>query len=221
MKQCVKGESVVRRSFHQKHTIRKHRRLHKSLSRRSRRKRSKNRYYSSLKQSRIRRRTEDLCSDFTVFDITDMEWVPSVSTDVAEWHKQEQISYWKSRALSLEYENRMLIQHIRNVYAKQTEDYANYSKNNNLPLGDTDNEDKKQIEYKKMEAKEEKITDDLQNMEKVDVGRREEMEELYGKMAPKIMGMETAVQLNFDRQITEGGAVPHWPHTPLNLKFNN
>ncbi|XP_008192478.1 gem-associated protein 8 [Tribolium castaneum] len=135
-----------------------------------------------------------------VVDIIGMEWTPvsSPATEVAEWHKQEQVAYWKSRALSLEYENQMLIRHLRNVYAKQTEDYANYVK------------EQGQIEDAPVEA------------ETGPVGRkrREEMDKLYGKKASKIMGMETAVQLNYDLHLEDAGKLAHWPHTPLNLRFD-
>ncbi|RZC34739.1 GEMIN8 domain containing protein [Asbolus verrucosus] len=185
--------------------VKKYRRTYKrNLYRRSRRKRSKLRYYTHLKQLRFKRKTDDLCSAITVFDITDMDWAPFVSTtstEVTEWHKQEQIAYWKSRALSLEYENRMLLRHIRNVYAKQTEDYANYVKG------------QQQIE----EAPSAKSASFVEPAGKK---RREEMEKLYGKKASKIMGMETAVQLNYDLHLEDAGKLPHWPHTPLNLRFD-
>ncbi|XP_064214715.1 gem-associated protein 8 [Tribolium castaneum] len=165
---------------------RKHRRAFKRNSnRRSRRKRSLLRYY--------------------MVDITDMEWTPvsSPATEVAEWHKQEQIAYWKSRALSFEYENKMLIRHLRNVYAKQTEDYANYVK------------EQGQIEDKDSETR------PILPTEPVGKKRREEMDKLYGKKASKIMGMETAVQLNYDLHLEDAGKLAHWPHTPLNLRFDN
>ncbi|XP_044255889.1 gem-associated protein 8-like [Tribolium madens] len=136
-----------------------------------------------------------------------MEWTPvsSTATEVAEWHKQEQVAYWKSRALSLEYENKMLIRHLRNVYAKQTEDYANYLK------------DQGQIEDVAVETD----TRHVPLVEPVGKKRREEMDKLYGKKASKIMGMETAVQLNYDLHLEDAGKLAHWPHTPLNLRFDN
>ncbi|EFA02533.1 hypothetical protein TcasGA2_TC008238 [Tribolium castaneum] len=185
---------------------RKHRRAFKRNSnRRSRRKRSLLRYYSELRELRFKRKTDDLCADITVVDITDMEWTPvsSPATEVAEWHKQEQIAYWKSRALSFEFENKMLIRHLRNVYAKQTEDYANYMK------------EQGQIEDKDSETR------PILPTEPVGKKRREEMDKLYGKKASKIMGMETAVQLNYDLHLEDAGKLAHWPHTPLNLRFDN
>ncbi|XP_063903834.1 gem-associated protein 8-like [Zophobas morio] len=144
-----------------------------------------------------------------VVDVTDMEWssfVPASSIEVAEWHKHEQIAYWKSRALSLEYENKMLLQHIRNVYAKQTEDYANYLKDQ----GHEQIEEASPVEEKREETR-----------EPVGKKRREEMEQLYGAKASKIMGMETAVQLNYDLHLEDAGKLSHWPHTPLNLRFDD
>jgi gem associated protein 8 len=47
--------------------------------------------------------------------------------------------------------------------------------------------------------------------------RRQEMSKLYGSdSAPMILGMETAMQLTFDRFV--GKHQPkHWPNIPLNL----
>ncbi|KAJ3658424.1 hypothetical protein Zmor_010162 [Zophobas morio] len=156
-----------------------------------------------------KRNTDDLCLFTPVVDVTDMEWssfVPASSIEVAEWHKHEQIAYWKSRALSLEYENKMLLQHIRNVYAKQTEDYANYLKDQ----GHEQIEEASPVEEKREETR-----------EPVGKKRREEMEQLYGAKASKIMGMETAVQLNYDLHLEDAGKLSHWPHTPLNLRFDD
>lgn len=190
---------------------RRHRRaLKRNVHRRSRRKRSLSRYYSELRQLRFRRKTDDLCEGITVVDITDMEWTPVsfTTTEVTEWHKQEQIAYWKSRALSLEYENKMLIKHLRNVYAKQTEDYVNYTK--------------EQGEIEDVAVEEErKNVPRLVVPEPVGKKRREEMEKLYGKKTSKIMGMETAVQLNYDLHLEDAGKLAHWPHTPLNLRFDD
>jgi hypothetical protein len=193
----------------------KYRRSHKrNLHRRSRRKRSNIRYYTYLKETRFKRRTDDLCSAITVVDITGMDWSPHVASttaEVGEWHKHEQIAYWKSRALSLEHENKMLIEHIRNVYAKQTEDYANYIRSQQ-EINEASHE-KRNIDHTKSE-----ITN--LPIEPAGKKRREAMVKLYGKKASKIMGMETAVQLNYDLHVENAGKLPHWPHTPLNLIFN-
>ncbi|NP_001039032.1 gem-associated protein 8 [Xenopus tropicalis] len=46
--------------------------------------------------------------------------------------------------------------------------------------------------------------------------RRAEMKKLYGEDAPKILGMETAMQLNFDRHCDKKQP-KYWPIIPLKL----
>lgn len=46
--------------------------------------------------------------------------------------------------------------------------------------------------------------------------RLDEMEKIYGNVAPKIMGMETAIELNYERLVEEGSA-GHWPMLPIKL----
>ena len=48
--------------------------------------------------------------------------------------------------------------------------------------------------------------------------RTAEMKLLYGKGAAMIHGMETAMQLNYDRQL-DLKQPKHWPHLPLNITF--
>ena len=48
--------------------------------------------------------------------------------------------------------------------------------------------------------------------------RTAEMKELYGNGAAMIHGMETAMQLNFDRNL-DLKQPKHWPHLPLNILF--
>ena len=49
--------------------------------------------------------------------------------------------------------------------------------------------------------------------------RTQEMKMLYGKGAAMIHGMETAMQLTFDRYV-DLHQPKLWPHLPLNIKFN-
>ena len=49
--------------------------------------------------------------------------------------------------------------------------------------------------------------------------RTAEMKLLYGKDAAMIHGMETAMQLNYDRNCDRKNP-QHWPNIPLNIKFS-
>ncbi|KAJ8929022.1 hypothetical protein NQ314_018333 [Rhamnusium bicolor] len=205
-----------------------YRRPQKNTLRRIRRRRSKVRYYRSLKRIRYNKKTEDLCSAVQVFDISDMEWAPACSSsvlpiEVTEWQKQDQITYWKSRAISLELENRMLHEHLCNVYAKTIEEYSQYKscvQDNNVEeyqkeiVEKTDREDKVNA-IKKNEAKYQNPVSPKQPEGK---NRIEEMKKIYGDMAQKIMGMETALQLNYERHIDQSKP-PYWPSIPLRLTF--
>ncbi|CAH0559986.1 unnamed protein product [Brassicogethes aeneus] len=163
-----------------------------------RRKRSKIRYYNSLKLHRYKRNTDSLCESIAVFDITDMECPPvsqvGLPQDVADWHKKEQIAYWKSRAISLEYENRMLYHHLKHMYVTQIEDYGN----------------KEEFSAVEVEKEAEKVIPKEPEGKK----RELEMKKIYGENYAKIMGMETAMQLNFERH-SENLKAPHWPNVPL------
>lgn len=175
--------------------------------RKDRRKRSITGYYKTLKGRRANRSTEELCEAASEFCITDnMATTSSFNNptkDVAEWWKQDQIAYWKSRALSLELENRMLHKCLRNAYAKQVWDYENYMK--------AQNREENVMYEEKCED-----TEKLPPKEGVREERRKKMDRLYGGMAPKIIGMETAVQLNYELQVDQHKP-PYWPNIPLNL----
>ncbi|XP_060533142.1 gem-associated protein 8-like [Cylas formicarius] len=182
----------------------------KSAKRRQRRKRSKSKYYRVLKKRRTNKTTEDLCSAINLFDVTDMDWSPNhglnhLPLEVSEWQKQDQIAYWKSRAISLEIENRMLHQHLRNVYAKQIEDYAGQSEWVDIKKDESEAGPSKEMKKDKV-------------MPKIPEGkeRAEEMRKIYGDRAQKIMGMETAIQLNYERHV-EGCNTPFWPNLPIKL----
>lgn len=55
--------------------------------------------------------------------------------------------------------------------------------------------------------------------ERPGVLRAQEMQQLYGPGAAMIHGMETAMQLAFDRNTDRSGS-KLWPHLPLNIQFN-
>ncbi|KAF7283168.1 hypothetical protein GWI33_001231 [Rhynchophorus ferrugineus] len=213
-----------------KKTIVKKYKKSKTLKRRNRRKRSKKSYIKSLKRRRYHRSTEELWKGIEDISVTDMDVMPLNELDrlpeeISEWEKQEQIAYWKSRAISLEMENKMLHQHLRNVYAQQVEYYQNSSleyteqENNNK---DTDTHDKNNSKSHTQRLKNKGKPDEITKTEKVlpkepkGKNRLNEMKGIYGDMAPKIMGMETAIDLNFER-LKEEGTYINWPNIPIKL----
>lgn len=191
----------------------------KRKTRRLRRKRSHANYYAYLKERRFQLKTKSFHAvatvDVTRMECTDDNQVAQHLTDVAEWHRIEQVAYWKSRAISLQLENKMLYEHIKNVYAKQINDYEQSKKDQNQHsnvLLDT-------CESNPPICEENCIIDDIEKLppkEQVSEQKQSEMKKLYGEMAPKITGMETAVQLNYNRQITRDKP-HHWPNIPLKL----
>ncbi|KAJ8985383.1 hypothetical protein NQ317_007540 [Molorchus minor] len=183
----------------------------------------------------IKKNTKDLCSAVEVFDISDMDWAPSCSSapippEVTEWQNKDQIAYWKSRAISLELENRMLHEHLRNVYAKTIEGNSKHgteSRENNENNTELDSEvaessegsEEGEIVIKKRKQRsnsEIKVKPQILPREPEGKNRLEEMKNIYGQAAPKIMGMETAVQLNYER-LTNKLNPPYWPGLPLRL----
>lgn len=217
----------LKRTFKKNQSISKYYKPNKNTIRRVRRKRSNIRYYKSLKQLRYNRKTDDLCSAVEVFDITDMEWAPSCSStalpsEVTEWQKQDQIAYWKSRAISLELENKMLHQHIRNVYAKTIEQYLQ-NKHTESNCKDTQNQgEENQCLKKSFREKSGILTKGKRPVspkEPSGKNRLEEMKKIYGDKAQKIMGMETALQLSYEKCLDQSKA-SYWPSIPLRLKFD-
>lgn len=125
----------------------------------------------------------------------------------------------------------MLRQHLRNVYAQDLHVNENNKNCQQLLPNTTDNysnQSKFKLEYKEDTNK--KLAQDFSscsndksnNKNKVFLknpdgkNRLKEMEKLYGNMAPKIMGMETAVELNYEKLVEEGSAA-HWPNLPIKL----
>ncbi|XP_018573005.1 gem-associated protein 8-like [Anoplophora glabripennis] len=217
----------LKKSYKKKLSVTRYQEPRKNTFRRIRRKRSKVRYRKSLKQLRYNRKTDDLCSAVEVFDITDMEWAPSCSssilpTEVTEWQKQEQIAYWKSRAISLELENKMLHQHLRNVYAKTIEQYLENNKCIELHSEKPETrQEENQCSKNTIREKSgiSKTKRPVSPKEPSGKHRLEEMKAIYGDKAQKIMGMETALQLNYEKHFKQLNP-SHWPSIPLRLKFD-
>lgn len=77
---------------------------------------------------------------------------------------------------------------------------------------------KKQREEERNMAEKEKGSDEAALLPRKQVGlqRTREMQLMYGKAAPMILGMETAMQLSFDRNC-DLRQPKFWPHIPLRL----
>lgn len=169
-------------------------RAKRNKTRRCRRKRNRLRYLHQLKQVRIARYEEVQMECGAKFE--------PVITDVAEWQNVHQAAYWKSRAISLEYENRMLHDLLRKMQLKT--------------LGDVE-------EATVEEGYEEEAEDGASVDEETLPPRRqtgeseaERSKELYGNSTARISGMQTAVQLNYDYLIEKFNPT-HWPNLPLKL----
>lgn len=228
MNQNNKSTGKVQRTTFFKKKYYKNRKFYRNKSRRQRRKYSIASYYKNLKNTRVERYIHSLCPNLAFLDIANME-SEQVSvgfnnsiTEVEHWHQKEQVAYWKSKAISLEYENKMLHEHLRNVYAQQVnynqhyynQNNSNYDQNN-LNVESTNEEanvisdNKKAINNGQMDELSQPPTQHLPN-------RKEEMKNLYGSYSSKIMGMETANQLNHERLLRQ--LKPKmWPDLPLNL----
>lgn len=171
-----------------------------------------------------------------VYIKTDMEWSSGLETtsaklpaDIIEWQKQDQVAFWKSKALVLELENRMLRQHLKDVYAKSIEDYINEGEiDEEYPVSPTENVyiekcyEKKVKNYNGSKGNKKKQSYKKGSCEVVSANfpeytnRSDELKKLYGEKSQKIIGMETALQLNYERHLEKTKAF-HWPNLPLNL----
>ncbi|XP_057667990.1 uncharacterized protein LOC130900974 [Diorhabda carinulata] len=179
-----------------------------------RRKQTKIKYYKNLKKKRLEKTTHDLCSQVQVINMDDVDWISNngskpIPAELIEWHRQDQLAYWKARAITLELENNMLKEHLRNMYSQVIRDGV-YNKAEEKPGNNKkiNKEDKSQI----MDVTEANLPDpDMKN-------RLEEMRRIYGDAAEKIMAMETAVQLNYERHFEQNNPI-FWPVLPLRMKF--
>lgn len=190
--------------------IRKHRR---NRNRNLRRKRSKLKYLQQISNnsnSTTQKHSRELCSTLTVFDITDSDMncerdanLRHPPPEVSEWQYQHQLAYWKSRAISLEYENRMLHAHIKKMCSQEIQDYADYVKDAQNPtsIAEATERDAVSDDVVTTETNSE-ICDNSNNM--------------FGEMESKIRGMETAMKVNYEMQV-ERRKAQMWPNIPLNL----
>ncbi|CAG9854518.1 unnamed protein product [Phyllotreta striolata] len=187
----------------------KTKRKQKALKKECKRKRNKKLKHT---QFRYQRKTEELCSAVQLVEINDMDWSPvkqpsNLPVEISEWHKQEQIAYWKSKAISLEFENRMLKQHLRNVYAQTIIDNASIEEAVEPPV-----ENEKKKNHRKTPVEE--VLPNLPTRESK--YRLEEMKKIYGDRAEKLISMETGLQLNFER-LSDESKPAFWPTLPLKL----
>lgn len=195
-----------------------YRKYKRNRARTLRRKKNKLRYFKRLKQvRRDRYYSEKLSETVSVIDITDemTSDVPYIAPipDVAEWQNRHQVAYWKSRALAAEYQNQMLLQHLRNAYVKQIDDCAAYLEQN----GHTD--DTMEGDGTENEAIEESgaVEDPTTKAPNPLFPKyKEDMTTLYGDRSSMIIGMETAVQLNFDYWMNKFRPA-YWPSVAINV----
>ncbi|XP_066255764.1 gem-associated protein 8-like [Euwallacea similis] len=195
----------------------KYKKSSKNYNRRNRRKRSRKTYLAMLKGERLRRGAEDLCNKVQEFNVIDMDMAPlcdfdKLPVEVSEWQQKEQIAYWKSRSISLEIENKMLRQHLRDIYAQQVNYYEKNKTWQQKPSTSFSTE---------VESQDSGVTDEQEpstSLGKLKVlpkepegkNRLKNMEKIYGNHAAKIMGMETAIQLNYER-LVEDNSPRYWP----------
>lgn len=155
-----------------------------------------------------------------------MEWSTRIETDVSEWRKQQQIAYWKSRALSTELENQMLLEHLRNAYAALIQERATRANLQNEPQAPQHNDEPEamipptSVIEVAIEDSKENSKAPIPTIDSDRKTRKEHLKSLFGDKASRIIGMETAVQLNFDLRREEAGKISHWPHLPLRCTFD-
>lgn len=150
-----------------------------------------------------------------VMQVMEQDTVVSL-VDVAKWYQEEQVVYWKSRAISLQLENQMLHEHVRNMYLKQIDDYELYLKEKNRQNCVIHTKGIQENKHKVEKKEQNFIESNIIPVKQLAEQRQTEMKDLYQEMAPKIIGMETAVQLNYNMQVSRHK--PHyWPNIPLKL----
>lgn len=222
---CFKNARVNRKGAWKPEYLKVFRKFKRNKLRILRRKRSKLRYRARRKAERIVRKADDLCSIISACDITDqeMQWdsppnpitgAPPMLAEVASWQAQHQITYWKSRALAVEYENRILHRILRETQIKQVEDYIENMELQNTEYKRIENIKQHNHERRRRPTKEPEHHAPPTDQERNE--RQERMMTLYGKMAPRISGMETALELNYE-QYEEKYNPPFWPNIPLRL----
>lgn len=148
----------------------------------------------------------------------------------------EEVGYWKSQVLSLQFENEMLCEYINELHTQliNNKKKIEYEESLDVVAGEDEDVAEEEVEEdgefnkegrqfrmeREEKRKKEKEQDDDPTgkpPEKTVVKKKdEEMKMLYGTGWRKIMGMETVVQLNFD--ITrDKEKINYWPILPLKL----
>lgn len=116
----------------------------------------------------------------------------------------------------------MLHQHLRNVYAQQVKYYQQSSpevtteQENEVTKSHKHTNSMKNVQTAKNHGKSNENTVKVLPKEPKRKNRLKEMREIYGEMAPKIMGMETAIDLNF-QHLKEERTYINWPNIPIKL----
>ena len=179
----------------------------KNYSRKLRRQRSKFRYLQRLRCSRFERITQEMSDLISFVNVTDHREMKGEKDGFEQfldnWSLQQELVHWKSRAISLEYENRMLHEHIKNVYR------------NLVSIRVREDPNARRQPMEPQESPMALATEEEPPTEPRDVDRHQ-MRELYGSMASKINAMEIAMQIGYNLEI-EKYDPPYWPCVPLKL----
>lgn len=194
--------------FIKKRSIRLIDKYKRNYNRKLRRQRSKFKYLQRLRRTRFERITKEMCDTISFVNVTDREMVEEkddFEQFLNNWSLQQELVHWKSRAISLEYENRMLHEHIRNLYRSYVGKRIRENPLKRQPL-ETQNcpSDNMVLDTEEESLKEEQ-----------DVNGQK-MQEMYGSMASKINAMEIAMQIGYNLEIEKYNP-PYWPCIPLKL----
>lgn len=152
------------------------------------------------------------------FNITDMTETVDLTHDrslkppqeVADWQYNHQLAYWKSRAISLEYENRMLHAHIKKMCTQEIKDYVEFVNEGNECAPGDETQTSSSPEYGIVEESNRTCDKTEFSDNKVD------KKVLYGELESKINAMETAMKVNYNLQL-DRHKPQLWPNIPLNL----
>uniref|UniRef100_A0A6P7GGP2 Uncharacterized protein LOC114342343 n=1 Tax=Diabrotica virgifera virgifera TaxID=50390 RepID=A0A6P7GGP2_DIAVI len=141
--------------------------------------------------------------------------------EVIEWQWQDQISYWKAKAVSLQMENQMLKQHLRRVYTTLIDEPHDYRSRDMSTSHLPDQNFEKEVLFSRTNMIDHKniSKEVIPNLPDPEMKNRlEELRKMYGDKAEKIMGMETSLQLNYERCLEKDSPV-YWPNIPIKLSF--
>lgn len=186
----------------------------RNRNRNLRRKKSKLKYIERIRTLRANKESQSLCNSLAVFNVTDMNSEHDNTLlppkEVSNWQFYHQLAYWKSRAVSLEYENQMLHAHIEKICTQQVQDYVDYIKGNKDERGTIDNgATNSSSEFETGESSMKMGNEDTEDV-------RVDKKVLYGDKESKINAMETAMKVNYNLQL-ERHKPQLWPNIPLNL----